>query len=137
MKYYYLTRLIRKKIKKQPKTPDVTHIEENLFTIENELYELVLSSFNGGTFKSFSFKNYFDQDSHFVNLINSSISKNLTVEARKSSGSLIKLDTPWESKNYYAGGFISRETTLDFFFTIPEGGFIKKSNSSFIKLDLI
>ena len=115
----------------QPETTTFTNIEENLFTIENELYKLVLSSLNGGTFKSFSFKSYFDQDSHSVNLINSSISKNLTVGASKSSGSLIKLDTPWESKGYFNGGFINRETTLDFFFPIPEGGFIKKSLTFF------
>ena len=121
----------QREVKKQLKSPGVINIEESLFTIENELYTLVLSSVNGGTFKSFSFKNYFDQDSHFVNLINSNVSKNLTVEARKSSGSLIELDSPWESKGYYDGGFISRETTLDFFFTIPEGGFIKKSLTFF------
>ena len=121
----------QKEEKKQPKTPDVVNIEESLFTIENELYTLVLSSVNGGTFKSFSFKNYFDQDSHFVNLINGNISKNLTVEARRSSGSLIELDVPWDNRSYYGGGFIDREMTLDFFFTIPEGGFIKKSLTFF------
>ena len=120
-----------KEIKNQPKVANVTDIEERLFTIENELYTLVLSSFNGGTFKSFSFKSYFDQDSHSVNLINSNILKNLTVEARRSSGSLIRLETPWESDGYHNGGFISRETTFDFFFTIPEGGFIKKSLTFF------
>lgn len=121
----------QKRAVSQPETTAFTNIEENFFTIENELYTLVLSSVNGGTFKSFSFKSYFDQDSHSVNLINSRISKNLTVEASKSSGSLIKLDTPWESKGSFNGGFINRETTLDFFFPISEGGFIKKSLTFF------
>ena len=121
----------QKETRIQPEVAAFTNIEESFFTIENELYTLVLSSVNGGTFKSFSFKGYFDQDSHSVNLINSSISKNLIVEASKSNGSLIELDTPWESKGYFNGGFINRETTLDFFFPIPEGGFIKKSLTFF------
>ncbi len=119
------------KVEIQPEITNVTEIEEKLFTIENELYTLVLSSVNGGTFRSFSFKNYFDQDSHSVNLINSNISKNLIVEARRSSGSLIRLETPWDNKGFFNGGFIDRETTLDFFFTIPEGGFLKKSLTFF------
>ena len=45
-----------KEIKNKPEVASVGNIEEKLFTIENELYTLVLSSFNGGTFKSFSFK---------------------------------------------------------------------------------
>jgi len=120
-----------KEIKNQPLGANVKNIEEKFFTIENELYSLVLSSLNGGTFKSFSFKNYFDQDSHSVNLINSNVPKNLTVEARRSTGSLIKLETPWEIDGYHNGGFISRETTFDFYFTIPEGGSIKKSLTFF------
>ena len=120
-----------KKVKSQPDFSNATSLEEELFTIENELYTLVLSSVNGGTFKSFSFKNYFDQDSHYVNLINSNIPKNLTVEARRSGGSLIKLETPWEKEGYSTDGFISSETTFEFFFPIPEGGFIKKSLTFF------
>ena len=120
-----------KEIKNQPLGANVKNIEEKTFTIENELYSLVLSSLNGGTFKSFSFKNYFDQDSQSVNLINSSVPKNLTVEARRSSGSLIKLETPWEIDGYQNAGFISRETTFDFYFKIPEGGSIRKSLTFF------
>tara|TARA_B100001250_G_scaffold413944_1_gene449895 strand:- start:9420 stop:11090 length:1671 start_codon:yes stop_codon:yes gene_type:complete len=105
--------------------------EESLFTIENELYTLVLSSAGGGTFKSFSFKNYFDQDSQFVNLINDSLPKNLTVDARWSNGALLNLETPWEHKGYFNGGTINRETTLDFFFKVSDGVFIRKSLTFF------
>ena len=45
-----------KEIKNQPLSANVKNIEEKFFTIENELYSIVLSSLNGGTFKSFSFK---------------------------------------------------------------------------------
>ncbi len=110
---------------------NISKIEEKTFTIENELYTLVLSSINGGTLKSFSFKNYFDQDSQSVNIVNSAISKNLFVEAHRLDGSLLNLETPWENKGYFNGGVISRETTLDFFFIISDGVFIKKSLTFF------
>ena len=44
--------------------------EEKIVTIENELYTADVSSNGGGSFLSFSFKNYLTADSQYVNLIN-------------------------------------------------------------------
>ena len=53
-----------------PPSDDFWPNEEKTITVENELYTAVVSSNGGGSFLSFSFKKYLNQDGQGVNLIN-------------------------------------------------------------------
>ena len=54
--------------------------EEKTITIENGLYTAVVSPNGGGSFLSFSFKDYLNQDSIDVNLINGKNKENLSIK---------------------------------------------------------
>ena len=53
--------------------------EEEIITVENELYTAVVSSNGGGSFLSFTFKDYLNKDSLGVNLINGKNKENLSI----------------------------------------------------------
>ena len=53
--------------------------KEKTITVENELSTAVVSSNGGGSFLSFSFKNYLNKDGQYVNLINGNNKENLSI----------------------------------------------------------
>ena len=101
--------------------------EENLTKIENSLYKAVISSAGGGSILSFSFNNYFDQDSQPVNIINQFGDLNLKMDFKNLDGDIIDLSFPWENISSFSGGFITEPVKIDFSYTLGGGGKITKS----------
>ena len=101
-------------------------VKEQLITLENNLYEAVVSSRGGGSFVSFSFKNYFDHDSQRVNLINGLNKENLAIRLKNLDGENVNLSDNWS----YGGLrfiFIDRDETLVFSTEISPGKTITKT----------
>ena len=101
--------------------------EEKTIEIENNLFSAIISSKDGGSFKSFSFKNYFTKDSQNVNIINQENWKNLTLEITDQEGILVDLSSPWKTDFSSYSGFIKNTTTLNFKKEIQKDVFITKS----------
>ena len=104
-------------------------VQEKIITIENNLYIAKISSRNGGTFTSFSFKNYFDQDSQEVDIINPLEKENLVLQIKNQNGSQVDLTKPWKYNGYFLGGSIKEETILNYSKEIHKGVFITKTIS--------
>ena len=83
------------------KNKTLTTIDEETILIENELFEAILSSVSGGTFKSFNLKNYYKQDSVRVNLLDGLDLNNLALFIKDLDGNDLSLNKPWllDSKN--------------------------------------
>jgi len=101
--------------------------EEKTITIESDLYTAVVSPNGGGSFLSFSFKDYLDQDSINVNLINGKNKENLSIRFKNLDGENINLFGPWHYTNTFSGGEISRPQSLEFSIDVFPGKTIVKT----------
>ena len=83
-----------------PKTTNETTIR-----VENELYIATVSSFSGGSIKSFEIKDHLKHDSSFVNLVTPENKKNLLISFKNFNGDQIQLDNGWvlqsKTDSYY------------------------------------
>ena len=66
--------------------------------IENNLFITELTSKNGGSFKSFYLKGFFDKDSQQVNLINNK-TQTLTNDLKTFNGDVLDLSSSWNLQN--------------------------------------
>ena len=110
-----------------PPSDDFWPNEEKTITVENELYTAVVSSNGGGSFLSFSFKNYLDQDGQGVNLINGKNKENLSIRFKDLDGENINLFGPWRYANTFSGGEIYRPQSLKFSIDVFPGKTIIKT----------
>ena len=110
-----------------PPSDDFWPIEEKTITGENELYTAVVSSNGGGSFLSFSFKNYLNKDGQGVNLINGKNKENLSIRFKDLDGENINLFGPWRYANTFSGGEIYRPQSLEFSIDIFPGKRIVKT----------
>jgi len=110
-----------------PASDDFWPNEEKTITVENELYTAVVSSNGGGSFLSFSFKNYLNQDGQGVNLINGKNKENLSIRFKDLDGENINLFGPWRYANTFSGGEIYRPQSLEFSIDIFPGKRIVKT----------
>ena len=110
-----------------PPTDDFWPNEEKTITVENELYTAVVSSNGGGSFLSFSFKNYLNKDGQGVNLINGKNKENLSIRFKDLDGENINLFGPWRYANTFSGGEIYRPQSLEFAIDIFPGKRIVKT----------
>ena len=110
-----------------PPTDDFWPNEEKTITVENELYTAVVSSNGGGSFLSFSFKNYLNKDGQGVNLINGKNKENLSIRFKDLDGENINLFGPWRYANTFSGGEIYRPQSLEFSIDIFPGKRIVKT----------
>jgi len=110
-----------------PPSDDFWPNEEKTITVENELYTAVVSSNGGGSFLSFSFKNYLNQDGQGVNLINGKNKENLSIRFKDLDGENINLFGPWRYANTFSGGEIYRPQSLEFSIDIFPGKRIVKT----------
>jgi len=101
--------------------------EEKTMTVENELYTAVVSSNGGGSFLSFTFKDYLNQDSLGVNLINGKNKENLSIKFKNLDGENINLFGPWNCTSAFSGGEISRPQSLEFSIDVFPGKTIVKT----------
>jgi YidC/Oxa1 family membrane protein insertase len=101
--------------------------EEKTITVENELYTAVVSSNGGGSFLSFAFKDYLNQDSIGVNLINGKNKENLSIRFKNLDGENINLFGPWRYTNTFSGGEIYRPQSLEFSIDVFPGKTIVKT----------
>ena len=70
--------------------------KEVLTSIETPLYKLLLSSVGGGTVKRFYIKEYLNNDSLPVNIINQNLGvQNLSLNLKDLDGEKINLSTSW------------------------------------------
>ena len=110
-----------------PPSDDFWPNEEKTITVENELYTAVVSSNGGGSFLSFSFKKYLNQDGQGVNLINGKNKENLSIRFKDLDGENINLFGPWRYANTFSGGEIYRPQSLEFSIDIFPGKRIVKT----------
>ena len=101
--------------------------EEKTITIESDLYTAVVSPNGGGSFLSFSFKDYLDQDSIDINLINGKNKENLSIRFKNLDGENINLFGPWHYTNTFSGGEIFRPQSLEFSIDVYPGKTIVKT----------
>ena len=101
--------------------------EEKTITVENELYTAVVSSNGGGSFLSFSFKNYLNKDGQYVNLINGKNKENLSIRFKDLDGENINLFGPWRYADTFSGGEIYRPQSLEFSIDVFPGKRIIKT----------
>ena len=101
--------------------------EEKTITVENELYPAVVSSNGGGSFLSFSFKNYLIQDGQGVDLINGKNKENLSIRFKDLDGDNVNLFGPWRYANTFSGGEIYRPQSLEFSIDVFPGKRIVKT----------
>jgi len=101
--------------------------EEKTITIENGLYTAVVSPNGGGSFLSFSFKDYLNQDSIDVNLINGKNKENLSIRFKNLDGENINLFGPWHYANTFSGGEIFQPQSLEFSIDVVPGKTIVKT----------
>jgi len=101
--------------------------EEKTITIESDLYTAVVSPNGGGSFLSFSFKDYLDQDSIDINLINGKNKENLSIRFKNLDGENINLFGPWHYTNTFSGGQIFRPQSLEFSIDVYPGKTIVKT----------
>jgi YidC/Oxa1 family membrane protein insertase len=101
--------------------------EEETITVENELYTAVVSSNGGGSFLSFSFKNYLIQDGQGVDLINGKNKENLSIRFKDLDGDNVNLFGPWRYANTFSGGEIYRPQSLEFSIDVFPGKRIVKT----------
>jgi YidC/Oxa1 family membrane protein insertase len=80
----------------QKKSDRPVSVDEKFITVENSLYQATLSSINGGSFTSFSLKNYKQKDSSFVGLINGINKNNLMLSYLSEDGEIVELSEPWQ-----------------------------------------
>ncbi len=67
---------------------------EFITVIENNFFKTELTSKNGGSFKSFYLKGYFDKDSQHVNLINNK-TQTLRSDLKTFNGDILDLSSSW------------------------------------------
>ena len=101
--------------------------KEKIITVENELYTAVVSSNGGGSFLSFSFKNYLNKDSLGVGLINGRNKENLSIRFKDLDGESINLFGPWRYADSFSGGEIYRPQSLEFSIDVFPGKTIVKT----------
>ena len=101
--------------------------EENLTILESDLYRAVISSAGGGTILSFSFNNYFDQDSQPVDIINKLGAQNLGINFKNLDGDMVDLSIPWENESSFSGGLITKPVNIKYSHTLASGKKILKS----------
>jgi len=80
----------------QKKSDRPVSVDEKFITVENSLYQATLSSINGGSFTSFSLKNYKQKDSSFVGLISGINKNNLVLSYLSEDGEIVELSEPWQ-----------------------------------------
>ena len=90
-----------------PESEITTVVENNLFLAE-------LTSKNGGSFKTFYLKSYFDKDSQRVNLINNK-TQTLTSELKTFNGDILDLSSSWNLQNNLVPEII--EDSLELIYT--------------------
>ena len=73
---------------------------ESTTVVENSLFITELTSENGGSFKSFYLKGFFDQDSQRVNLINNK-TQTLTSNLKTFNGDVLDLSSSWNLQNNF------------------------------------
>ncbi|MBC8467038.1 MAG: membrane protein insertase YidC [Candidatus Marinimicrobia bacterium] len=105
---------------------DLPQHPEQKITIETDLYDAVVSSRGGGSFLSFSFKNYFDHDSQQVDLINGINKENLSIWYKNLDGDAVHLNNNWRMSGF-RGGLVSREEILVFTTELSSGKTISKT----------
>ncbi|MBT6414105.1 MAG: membrane protein insertase YidC, partial [Candidatus Marinimicrobia bacterium] len=105
---------------------DLPQHPEQKITIETDLYDAVVSSRGGGSFLSFSFKNYFDHDSQQVDLINGTNKENLSIWYKNLDGDAVHLNNNWRMSGF-RGGLVSREEILVFTTELSSGKTISKT----------
>jgi len=110
-----------------PPSNDFWPNEEKIITVENELYTAVVSSNGGGSFLSFSFKNYLNKDGQGVNLINGRNKENLSIKFMDLDGENVDLFGPWRCDNSFFGGEIYRPQSLEFSMDVFPGKRIVKT----------
>ena len=110
-----------------PPSDDFWPNEEKTITVENELYTAVVSSNGGGSFLSFSFKNYLNKDGQGVNLINGRNKENLSIKFRDLDGENVDLFGSWQYDNSFSGGEIYRPQSLEFSMDVFPGKRIVKT----------
>jgi len=110
-----------------PPSDDFWPNEEKTITVENELYTAVVSSNGGGSFLSFSFKNYLYKDGQGVNLINGKNKENLSIRFKDLDGESVDLFGPWRYDNSFSGGEIYRPQSLEFSMDVFPGKRIVKT----------
>ncbi len=110
-----------------PPSDDFWPNEEKTITVENELYTAVVSSNGGGSFLSFSFKNYLNKDGQGVNLINGKNKENLSIRFKDLDGESVDLFGPWRYDNSFSGGEIYRPQSLEFSMDVFPGKRIVKT----------
>jgi len=113
-------------IKKQL-LPTVNNADEKLFTLENDLYTIVVSSRGGGSIHSIQYKNYFRHDSSNVDLINGINKDNLFLSFKNLDGQSIDLSGPWSTNYNTTHTTIIRPVSLSFAVDIGEGKTITKT----------
>ena len=101
--------------------------EEKTLTLRTDLYEAVISSRGGGSFKSFVFNNYFTKDSNRVELINGLNQNNLQIQFKNLDGASIDLSGPWEYTGAFTGGMIYGPESLVFIANVSPGKKIVKT----------
>jgi len=101
--------------------------EEKTITIESELYTAVVSSNGGGSFLSFTFKDYLNKNGQGVNLINDQNRENLSVRFKNLDGENINLFGPWQYDGTFSGGEIYRPQSLEFSIDVFPGKRVVKT----------
>ena len=101
--------------------------KDKTITVENELYTAVVSSNGGGSFLSFSFKNYLNNDGQGINLINGKNKENLSIRFKNLDGENVNLFGPWRYANTFSGGEIYKPQSLQFSIELFPGKTIVKT----------
>jgi YidC/Oxa1 family membrane protein insertase len=86
-----------------------------------------VSSNGGGSFLSFSFKNYLNKDGQGINLINGKNKENLSIRFKDLDGESVDLFGPWRYDNSFSGGEIYRPQSLEFSMDVFPGKTIVKT----------
>lgn len=99
---------------------------EKQITLETDYYEAIISSKGGGSFLSFSFKNYFSHDSQRIDLISKHNKENLSIHYKNLDGEDISLNNNWQQSGFN-GGYLDRDETITFTTEVSPGKTITKT----------
>lgn len=110
-----------------PFLPILEIVDEQVTTIETDLYLAEISSRNGGSLNSFVLKNYLGPDSQYVDLITSANRENLFLGIKNLDAEPFDLSSAWKVNGVLGSGYITTPTSLEFFTTIGEKKEITKT----------
>ncbi len=95
-------------------TKDTTQLKESITLIENDLYIAEISSFGGGSIKSFKLKDYYIEDSITVNLIKSFNPQSLSLKIIDLDGNPISLENSWKVETSFVPQYLTDNFALTY-----------------------